>query len=157
MTGKCLQFCGLLRHPRWRVSHVAPVQLPTEQTARPFTGECCGDLSGGLAMSFIVAAAGGDPVAALAVFGGVVAIALVLGWLFRAVPSVTLASRFSWAASRDARPANEYAPRRRKRRDTGATNRPPTAEELRDLKDGIKNWVPSNTVSGKRSAKNPPR
>ena len=34
---------------------------------------------------------------------------------------------------------------------TFGTNRPPTAEEIRDLKDTPRNWVPSQSRSGRKS------
>ena len=62
-----------------------------------------------------------------------------------------------WIFTRGRRSAEkEYTPRLIKSKsESYGTNRPPTAEEIRDLKDNPRNWVPSNTRRGRNSVHRP--
>lgn len=82
--------------------------------------------------------------------GGAVLI-LVLVWLLRDRPENTLRESFGWLSRREPEPKVDYEPKViRAERVRYGTKRPPTAEEVRDLKDGDRNWVPANTSAGQR-------
>lgn len=89
-----------------------------------------------------------------------IAAAFVLGslivlWLMQGRPRSTMRERFSWIGSKRHRESiPEYQPKIiRERPVRYGTKRPPTLDEVRDLKDSPTNWVPSNAVSGRKSVK----
>ena len=89
-----------------------------------------------------------------------IAAAFVLGsllilWLLQGRPRATMRERFSWIGSKRHREGiPEYQPKIiRERPVRYGTKRPPTLDEVRDLKDSPTNWVPSNAVSGRKSVK----
>ncbi|REJ88845.1 MAG: hypothetical protein DWQ34_21530 [Planctomycetota bacterium] len=99
-----------------------------------------------------------QPVVPIVVCGGVLMFLLLFVWMFRDAPAVTQRDRFRWLSRRsDAVPAADYEPRRIDSSDSRpqryGTQRPPTPEELRELKDSDRNWVPSNTRGSRRSLK----
>lgn len=100
-------------------------------------------LLGGVGVAVVVAVGGGDPLVCLVLIGCLIFCVLIFGYLLRAVPSNTLSSQFGWTRSRQARPENEYSPEAIRTRHRYGTNHPPTVEEIRDMKDGLHNWVPS--------------
>jgi len=76
---------------------------------------------------------------------------LLLVWLLRDKPQGTMRESFGWLSRRKAEPMVDYQPKlQRADRPRYGTNHPPTADEIRDLKDGDRNWVPSNTPAGRR-------
>lgn len=76
---------------------------------------------------------------------------LLIVWLLRDRPAGSLRESFAWLSRKPAEAPVDYEPKaKRAERVRYGTNRPPTAEELRDLKDGDRNWVPSNTPAGQR-------
>jgi hypothetical protein len=76
---------------------------------------------------------------------------LLVVWLLRDRPEGSLRESFAWLSRKPAEAPVDYEPKvKRAERVRYGTNRPPTAEELRDLKDGDRNWVPSNTPAGQR-------
>ena len=89
-----------------------------------------------------------------------IAAAFILGalfviWQLQDRPKSTLRERFSWIGSKRHREGiNEYEPKivRESARRYG-TRRPPTLDDVRDLKDSPTNWVPSHAVSGRKSVK----
>lgn len=101
---------------------------------------------GAVGVTIVIILSGGNLVAAsgLLLF---LACCIILGvLLLRVVPATTLEATYSWVRSRHAKPENEYDPKRAATtRKSYGTNHPPTAEEVRELKDGLNNWVPSNT------------
>lgn len=101
----------------------------------------------------LFAAAGGDPLAALLVAGSGLGLLPLLAWLARSSGG-TSAAAYKWVFSREARPPQEYTPTRRRStaRHCG-TNQPPTVDEVRELKEGLRNWVPSNTPGRRRSVR----
>ena len=84
--------------------------------------------------------------------GGALAFLTIVLKLRPDLPSDCL-SIFTWGRrSAEA----EYTPSLiRTKPKTFGTNRPPTVEEIRDLKDTNRNWVPSNTRSGRTSLRKP--
>lgn len=88
------------------------------------------------------------------VWVGVIAgsiVTLLLIWLLRDRPDGTLRDSFAWLSRKPAEASVDYEPQLKQvKRVRYGTNRPPTAEELRDLKEGDRNWVPSNTPAGQR-------
>ena len=85
--------------------------------------------------------------------GGAVVVLFLLVWMLRDRPSTTMRDRFRWLSRRsDAIPGAGYEPRLVKLGPTRyGTRRPPTTEEIRDLKDNERNWVPSNSPGSRRS------
>jgi hypothetical protein len=76
---------------------------------------------------------------------------LMMVWLLRDRPTGSLRESFAWLSRKPAEAPLDYEPKaKRPERVRYGTNRPPTAEELRDMKDGDRNWVPSNTPAGQR-------
>lgn len=83
--------------------------------------------------------------------------ALLVLWLVQDRPKSTMRERFSWIGSKRHREGiPEYEPQIiRERPVRYGTKRPPTLDEVRDLKGSPTNWVPSNAVSGRKSVKRP--
>lgn len=76
---------------------------------------------------------------------------LLMNWLLRDRPAGTLRESFGWLSQKNPEPKIDYEPKLvRAERVRYGTKRPPTAEEIRDLKEGDRNWVPSNTPAGNR-------
>lgn len=89
-----------------------------------------------------------------------IAISFVLGslfvlWLLRDRPRSSMRERFSWIGSKRHREGiPEYEPQiLRDRPVRYGTKRPPTLDEVRELKDSPTNWVPSQAVSGRKSVR----
>jgi hypothetical protein len=99
----------------------------------------------------IIAGGGGDPLTALVTFGGGLMFILCAGWLLGRT-GATSTSIYQWVFSREARPQYDYTPKPRsaRHREFG-TNHPPTVDEIREMKDGLRNWVPSNTPNRRSS------
>lgn len=95
-----------------------------------------------------------DPGTVWAVAGGGFLLILLLVWLLRDRPQGSLRERFNWLSRPPAEAPLDYQPEvKRPERVRYGTNRPPTADEIRDLKEGDRNWVPSNTPAGRRRRK----
>jgi len=76
---------------------------------------------------------------------------LLMVWLLRDRPNGSLRDSFAWLSRKPVDGQVDYEPQvKHAGRVRYGTNRPPTAEEVRDLKDGDRNWVPSNTPAGQR-------
>lgn len=85
------------------------------------------------------------------VAGGGFLFILLMVWLLRDRPQGSLRENLKWLSKRPVEAPLDYQPEvKRPERVRYGTNRPPTAEELRDLKEGDRNWVPSNTPAGQR-------
>ena len=123
------------------------------RVAAPLLATCFVILGGALACTGMTLAFSADPTIPLMVIGGVTAGLGLLAILFRERPAVRSRSVMSWVFSRNARPAQvNYRPAIRKPRwQQFGTNAPPSLDEIRDLKDSERNWVPSNTRAGFRS------
>ncbi len=107
-------------------------------------------LFGALGVAFVAAASGGDPVITLGVILGGVCGFLVVLWLLSNSASVSPRACYNWVFSKNVRPKADYEPRRKiAKREKYGTQTPASAEEVRDLKDGLRNWVPSNTRDGR--------
>ena len=92
-----------------------------------------------------------DPGTVWLAAGGGFVIILLLVWVLRDKPQGTQREMFSWLSRRKAEQPLDYEPKlRRENRPRYGTNRPPTVDEIRDLKEGDRNWVPSNTPAGRR-------
>lgn len=106
---------------------------------------------GGLGVAIVAAAGGSDPIAVLIIFGCVIGIVLCLSLFGRAAPSQTLGRLYGWVTSKEARPAMDYVPKTtREKAIRYGTNAPPSADEVRDLKEGLNNWVPGRTPTARR-------
>ncbi|MEW4488745.1 hypothetical protein AB1L42_11715 [Thalassoglobus sp. JC818] len=102
-------------------------------------------LTGAIGLLFVIAVTGGDPYTSI-ISGVITFVGLcLLVFLIRATSSLSPKNVYNWVFSKQARPEAEYQPRRaREASRSYGDNRPPNAEELRDMKDGLRNWVPSN-------------
>jgi hypothetical protein len=86
----------------------------------------------------------------LIAIGGAI-LSLLIVWLLRDRPDGSLRDSFAWLSRKPREASIDYQPQvKRPDRVRYGTNRPPTAEELRDMKEGDRNWVPSNTPAGNR-------
>lgn len=99
-----------------------------------------------------------QPVVPIVISGGLVSFFLLFVWMFRDRPAVSQRDRFRWLSrKKDAMPGADYEPRRIESADSRpqqyGTQRPPTLDEIRELKDSDRNWVPSNTSGSRRSLK----
>ncbi len=120
------------------------------------------DGSGSLAAAFVVFSTGlfglaactllfvnDDPLVPLALLGGYFASAMVFLWLLSARNDLPSVRYLIFRSDRHA-PRVTYQPKViRQRPQTYGTNHPPTVDDVRDLSDGLRNWVPS-TVGGSR-------
>lgn len=108
---------------------------------------------GAFGAAAIIAGGGGDPLLVLLTFGGGLAAIVCFGWLLGRAGSASTAV-YRWVFSREARPAYDYSPKPRSAQcKQFGTNRPPTANEVRELKEGLRNWVPSNTPNRRNSVR----
>lgn len=111
-------------------------------------------LLGALGIAFIVAGGGGDPVLALSILGGMLFLLMCAIWLLNRLTVTSAKECYKWVFSKNARPDQEYIPQRRATRSgKHGENRPATAEDVKEMKDDLRNWVPSNT-RGSRSKLN---
>lgn len=93
----------------------------------------------------VMAGGGADPVLALFVVGGAIVLIGLLIYLCSVSPAVG-ASLYGWVASRYARPEPlDYRPALKSSGEhvCYGSNAPPTADDVRELKDSINTWVPS--------------
>ena len=103
-------------------------------------------LVGGLGVAFIVAAGGGDPLMALVFLGGSEVLLFLLAWLLQRVVRISPQEYYGWMFSKVDRADTVYSPRRKAVRPVSfGTNRPPSVEEVRDLKESPRTWVPAKT------------
>ncbi len=85
--------------------------------------------------------------------GGGLLFLFVLVWLLRDRPNSGLRDSFGWLSRRTKEQSVDYDPQLIKSGPQRfGTNLPPTADEIRELKDGDRNWVPSN-VSRRKSVR----
>lgn len=105
---------------------------------------------GGLGVAIVVASSGGNPIWTFAAVGLVLGLFLLLNWLISTTSATSLRDCYRWAFSKRVRPEPEYEPRRKAERAARYGEKgPPSADDLKELKDGTRSWVPSNTRSGK--------
>jgi len=107
-------------------------------------------LLGALGIALTIAAGGGNGFTAFIVFLAIILCTPLIALLFRSRPVNLLASRFGWMTVRDPNDTGDYVPRAMRQRRRNATNHPPTVEEIREVKEGLNNWVPA---AGGRSPK----
>ena len=87
-----------------------------------------------------------NPWAPWGVAAGMLFVIMLFVWAFRDKPEATLRERFRWLSRKQDAVVPDYTPRRRRSRtDDDGPKRPPTLDEIRELKDTDRNWVPSNT------------
>jgi hypothetical protein len=92
----------------------------------------------------------GQPMMVWGVGGGGLFGLLLLVWLLRDRPNSQLRDSFGWLSRRPKEQQLDYDPRLIKSGPQRfGTNQPPTAAELRELKDTDRNWVPSNATARK--------
>ncbi|QDT34581.1 hypothetical protein [Thalassoglobus polymorphus] len=115
---------------------------------------CIVGLFGALGIAFVSAASGGDPVITLGVIlGGACGLFLII-WLLNTTSNVSPSACYHWVFSKNARPKADYEPRRKRtQKEDYGTQKPASAEEVKDLKDGLRNWVPSKTREGRSHLK----
>ncbi|MEW4528879.1 hypothetical protein [Maioricimonas sp. JC845] len=114
-------------------------------------------LGGAIACTGVVLVFSREPAVPLMIVGGIAVGLGLMAVLFRERPTGGSRSVMSWVFSRNARPAHvDYRPVIRKPRwQQFGTNAPPSPDEIRELKDTDRNWVPSNTRAGRRSQRRP--
>ena len=111
---------------------------------------------GGMGIALVIAAAGGDPVIGLGIFVALSGVFLGIAFLLRSLPKGSFTS-FDWLRRRPQVAASDYTPQPREKaqRKNFGTNRPPSVDDVRDAKDGLNNWVPSNSPRSRpRSSRN---
>jgi hypothetical protein len=98
-----------------------------------------------------------DPRIPWLIGGGIVLFILLFVWLLRDRPANSMRDSFGWLMGRKrVKLYPEYEPRLIKGDPHRyGTNHPPTLDEIREVKDEStsRNWVPSNTRSGRRTLK----
>ena len=101
-------------------------------------------MTGAIGLAFALVIAGGDPQFSVWVFVLTLIPLVLLAWLIRATLAVDVRGAYHWVLGRKPKSEEEYVPKKAKRAErTYGSNRPPTSEELRDMKDGLRNWVPN--------------
>jgi hypothetical protein len=107
-------------------------------------------LLGALGIAFIVAGGGGDPVLALSILGGILFLLMCAIWLLNRITVTSAKECYKWVFSKSARPDQEYTPKRRASRSEEYGEKQPTsAEHVKELKNDLRSWVPSNTRGGR--------
>ncbi len=106
---------------------------------------------GAMGASVIVAAMGSDPTLALVIFGSSIGLLVCLIVLLKNTASTPVSNSFLWVFSRQARPEMPYTPSFKTVEQRYGSNKPPTLEELHELKDDTRTWVPSNEKSRRSS------
>jgi hypothetical protein len=117
-------------------------------------------LVGGFGAAFVAAAGGNDPVVVLEIMGGVAVLCISLLWLLNVMTKVSPKACYNWVFSKNARPNADYEPRRRnesrRRNEERAgygTNHPSSVEELKEIRDDSRTWVPSSTRQSRSGPK----
>jgi hypothetical protein len=109
-------------------------------------------LYGAIGAAVLIAGGGGNPLTALLILGGVLILFGLFAYFIQSIPRSPMDSAYSWIRSRQARPDDLYLPKIRRSRQHYGENAPPTVDDVRELKEGLNNWVPSN-VSGRRKSR----
>ena len=132
------------------------VKYRSDRNVGPVVGACIVFILGGLCAMVV----GGlayprDTRIPVLIAVGMLFAAFLFVWLTQTGPRSTMRERFSWIGSKRHREGiGKYEPQLMRQRPVRyGTNRPPTIDEIRDLKDGPTNWVPSNAVSGRKNVK----
>jgi hypothetical protein len=120
--------------------------IQPDRRAAPLIATAFVLLGGAAACLGIIFAFGeAKPVPIAIACGSIVGLAVVL-WLLRDKPEAKQRHWFSWVLARNARPArSSYRPKAAPQAQQFGTNRPPTVEEVRELKSDLRTWVPSQT------------
>jgi hypothetical protein len=100
-------------------------------------------LYGAIGAGVLIAGGGGNPLVAMLILGGVLILFGLFAYFIQSIPRGPVDSAYSWVRSRQARPDQAYLPKIRRSRQSYGEKAPPTIDDLRELKDGLNNWVPS--------------
>lgn len=124
----------------------APFQFRPDRRSGPLLASTLVLFLGALGAAVVVTASGKNPYFGLLIFAAFAGVVPVFTLLLKATPQQTLTSLYSWMRSRRDRPEEEYQPRAVRSAHNYGTNRPPSAADLKELKGGTNNWVPSKTA-----------
>jgi hypothetical protein len=80
---------------------------------------------------------------AVLLLSGAILVPMSVLFLLRSRPQNLVAEKFRWLGSREQQPQLDYLPEAMRQRRRYGTNAPPSVSEVRELKDGLKNWVPN--------------
>jgi len=100
---------------------------------------------GAIAAAVVTTASGKSPYFGLLIFAAFAAVVPICVIFLRVTPQRTLTSLYGWIQSRNTQPKTDYQLRTVRTTRAYGTNRPPSVDDLKDLKDGPNNWVPSKT------------
>lgn len=124
------------------------------RSAAGWLATCLVVLGGSLGCLVIIFAGASDPVPGLVGFAGAFTCLLLLLWLLREKPKNEVRTQHMlWLFRREPpAPRTQYAVRRQppSQQPAGHANRPPTADEVRQLKDDPHNWIPARGASRQR-------
>lgn len=130
------------------------IKYRSDRNIGPVVGACVIIMVGGVGFLIVgMLTFPGDLHIPLLGVAGFLTVALLIVWLLRDRPASSLRDRYRWVGSRRHREGLAYQPRILKARRRYGTNAPPTLDEIRELKEGLHNWVPSNTRAGRKTLK----
>ena len=127
------------------------------RSAAAWLATCLVVLGGTLACLVVIFAGAGDPLPGLVSFAGCL-LGVSLLRLMREKPTNEVRRQHSlWLLRRPpAPPRVSYQVRKQTTKPSvTGTNTPPTAQEIRELADGLHNWVPARTASRTGSTSGP--
>jgi len=133
------------------------IQFRPDRQSGPLLASTVIMFLGAIAAATVTTASGQSPVVGLLLFVALAAVMPVFLVLIRTSPQRMVSSLAQWAGQRRKRPQANYQPRPMRATRTYGTNRPPSATELKEMKGGTNNWVPSNTPpsGNRRSGQSP--
>lgn len=103
-------------------------------------------LVGGLGILLGLLIAGGDLTYVIWTVGLTAVGLTAFFWLIRACSSINARGQYLWVFGLKSPSQEEYQPKRASRsRQVYGQNQPPSADEVRDMKEGLHNWVPART------------
>jgi hypothetical protein len=115
---------------------------PNPQTG-PILASSLVMLLGVVGVAAIIAFGGRGSSQAVFLLCGAILVPMFLLFLLRSRPQNLVAEKFRWLGSRDRLPQLDYLPEAMRQRRRYGTNAPPSVSEVRELKDGLNNWVPN--------------
>ncbi|WP_437186147.1 hypothetical protein SH668x_003287 [Planctomicrobium sp. SH668] len=125
-------------------------QYRQDRSFSPLVATAAVLLLGAIGAGVIVASTGTDAIHGIVIYFCIVAFIPVLGVLFRAQPVRTLSSVYGWMRKSPKKVRKEYALRTSQPVRVFGGNQPPTAEALKEMKEGsIRNWVPDQASAKK--------
>ncbi len=112
----------------------------------PLLATFCVLVGGVIACAAIVLAAGEFHPRPILIAAGSMVGLIILIWLLRDRPEARKRDWYAWVKHRNARPARSvYEIRKTRAPVEYGTNAPPTLDDLREARENIKTWVPSNS------------